>query len=139
MVPLNCHCGIKVIATYCSFLFMFATRVQKDRYVTEHAIFDWSPKEQGIILGAFCYGYVLVQIPCGYLTMVYGGKNLLGYGMLLSGLVTMLIPVMTKAGGMWWFVFIRALVGLCQVRLFFIRLSCDKSQVDLFCWLLRVQ
>lgn len=29
--------------------------------------FDWSPKQQGFILGAFFYGYIFTQLPGGKL------------------------------------------------------------------------
>ena len=37
--------------------------------------FEWDQAQQGIILSAFCYGYVLGQIPAGILSDRYGGMS----------------------------------------------------------------
>lgn len=39
------------------------------------AEFDWSHDVQGVILSSFFYGYIVTQIPGGYLAATYGGKR----------------------------------------------------------------
>ena len=40
--------------------------------------FNWNEEEQGIILGCFFWGYIITQIPGGYLGQKIGGKWPLG-------------------------------------------------------------
>ena len=41
--------------------------------------FDWDKETQGIILGAFFWGYLLTQIPGGWLAERVGGKGVFGW------------------------------------------------------------
>lgn len=54
--------------------------------------FGWRPSEQGAIMSAFFIGYVLLQLPAGWMSDRYGGKWVLGIGVLLWSLFTALTP-----------------------------------------------
>ncbi|XP_065213100.1 putative inorganic phosphate cotransporter [Planococcus citri] len=54
--------------------------------------FDWDEKTQGEILGSFYIGYVLTHIPGGLIAERYGGKHVVGYGILTTALLTILTP-----------------------------------------------
>lgn len=58
--------------------------------------FDWNEKEQGYILSAFYFGYVITHLPGGVLAERYGGKQVCGLGLLLCGLLTLLSPVCAR-------------------------------------------
>ena len=73
--------------------------------------FDWNSKEQGLILGSFFYGYVVTQIPGGFLAEKYGGKWFYGIGTLCTAILTLLTPLAAKVG-VWCFVLCRILEGL---------------------------
>merc|ERR1719422_3050606 len=55
--------------------------------------FTWGAKEQGWILGAFFFGYVVTQLPGGRLAEKYGGKRLYGGGILITSIFTLLTPL----------------------------------------------
>ena len=55
-------------------------------------------KEQGLILGAFYYGYVVTQIPGGFLAEKYGSKLLCGLGVLCTSVLTLLTPLAAEGG-----------------------------------------
>ena len=46
----------------------------------------------GLILGSFFYGYIITQLPGGWLGSQFGGKYLFGFGVLLTSVVTILTP-----------------------------------------------
>jgi MFS family permease len=48
--------------------------------------FDWDPETQGIILGAFYYGYAMSQPFGGVLAERYGGKWFMGFAVAREGL-----------------------------------------------------
>lgn len=79
------------------------------RYVGDnlHGEFKWSYKLQGYILASFFYGYVLTQIPFGFLIKNYGSKHFLGWGMMINSLAAFLVPISARKGGY---------MALCVVR-----------------------
>ncbi|KAM7292549.1 sialin [Ixodes scapularis] len=54
--------------------------------------FSWDENVQGMVLGSFFYGYVLTQIPGGRLAELLGAKWLLGGGILVTSVLTLLTP-----------------------------------------------
>ncbi|TWW78379.1 sialin isoform X1 [Takifugu rubripes] len=62
------------------------------------SMYDWDSETQGWILGAFFYGYILTQIPGGYLASRCGPKWLLGLGVLGTVLFTLLTPLAANLG-----------------------------------------
>ncbi|XP_068137593.1 sialin [Hyperolius riggenbachi] len=73
--------------------------------------YDWDSDTQGWILGAFFYGYILTQIPGGYLAGKIGGKLLLGFGILCTAVFTLLTPLAADLGA-GYLIAVRALEGL---------------------------
>ena len=73
--------------------------------------FNWNPKEQGIILGSFFYGYIITQIPGGFLAEKYGGKWLYGFGTLCTAALTLITPLAANTG-LGYFIAVRVLEGL---------------------------
>ena len=59
---------------------------------TKDGPFPWDESQQGIILGMFFYGYVLTQIPGGRMAEIVGGKWLMGVGVLVTAVFTLLTP-----------------------------------------------
>ena len=58
----------------------------------------WSPTVQGAVMSAFFLGYVTLQIPAGYLSDHFGGKWVLGLGVLFWSLFTLLTPASAALG-----------------------------------------
>ena len=73
--------------------------------------FEWSEFQIGIILSSFYFGYMFTLIVGGYLADKYGGKKVLGYGLLIWSFFTIITPFFAYSG-LWWLVFIRILMGL---------------------------
>lgn len=59
---------------------------------------QWSPVTQGVVLGSFFYGYIITQIPGGFLAHQYGGKTVFAVGVFGTAVFTLLTPPMAKAG-----------------------------------------
>ena len=58
----------------------------------------WSPQTQGTVLSSFFVGYLLLQIVGGRLADRFGGKIVLGVGVLLWSLFTVLTPPAAHLG-----------------------------------------
>ncbi|XP_040284583.1 sialin isoform X1 [Bufo bufo] len=73
--------------------------------------YEWDANTQGWILGSFFYGYILTQIPGGYIAGRIGGKLLLGFGILGTAVFTLLTPLAADLGA-GYLIAVRALEGL---------------------------
>lgn len=73
--------------------------------------FGWSPEEQGRVLSSFFAGYLLTQLAGGWLSERYGGKIVLGSGVVFWSLFTFLTPV-AAAGGLTALLITRVLMGV---------------------------
>ncbi|XP_010898587.1 sialin [Esox lucius] len=72
--------------------------------------YSWDSPTQGLLLGAFFFGYLVTQIPGGYLSGHFGGTIFLGGGVLGTAALTLLTPLAAKLGPYWLFS-LRALEG----------------------------
>ncbi|XP_020042270.2 sialin isoform X2 [Castor canadensis] len=73
--------------------------------------YHWDAGTQGWILGSFFYGYIITQIPGGYMASKVGGKLLLGFGILGTAVFTLFTPIAADLGVIALIV-LRALEGL---------------------------
>eukprot|EP00096_Caligus_rogercresseyi_P002339 TRINITY_DN14442_c0_g1_i1.p1 TRINITY_DN14442_c0_g1~~TRINITY_DN14442_c0_g1_i1.p1 ORF type:complete len:247 (+),score=35.20 TRINITY_DN14442_c0_g1_i1:91-831(+) len=60
--------------------------------------FRWESSTQGLILGSFFYGYIVTQIPGGFLATRFGGKRIFLIGIAATAFLTILTPALTKIG-----------------------------------------
>ncbi|XP_075973406.1 putative inorganic phosphate cotransporter [Anticarsia gemmatalis] len=74
-------------------------------------LFEWSEATQGLILGAFYYGYVLTHVPGGMLAERFGGKWVLGGGLLSTAICTFITPITVKLGGAYALFVLRVIEG----------------------------
>ncbi|XP_055627263.1 vesicular glutamate transporter 2-like [Toxorhynchites rutilus septentrionalis] len=75
--------------------------------------FDWSSSVQGHVLSSFFYGYILTQIPGGYISNRFGANNVFGVGVGTTAILTLLTPTAAYAGIGWLFA-VRVLEGMFQ-------------------------
>lgn len=60
--------------------------------------FGWSETVKGAVLSSFFVGYLIFQVPSGYLANRYGGRLVLGIAVLWWSLFTILTPVTAFVG-----------------------------------------
>jgi len=58
--------------------------------------FNWDQKTQGLILGSFFYGYIVTQLLGGWLGARFGGKYLMGFGVLCPAVLTLFTPLAAR-------------------------------------------
>ena len=85
--------------------------------------FPYTKEQQGIILGAFYYGYVVSQVPGGMLAERFGGKWVFVGFTIITTVGTLLTPVAAHLhlGAL---IAIRCLIGIGSVSGFRSLLSC---------------
>ncbi|KAK2173555.1 hypothetical protein NP493_868g04001 [Ridgeia piscesae] len=73
--------------------------------------FEWSKVLQGNILSAFYVGYILTQIPGGWLANKFGGKHVMGTGLLIGIVCTMVTPMAARIHP-YLLIFVRIVMGI---------------------------
>jgi ACS family sodium-dependent inorganic phosphate cotransporter len=73
--------------------------------------FGWSESQVGLIFSSFYIGYMVTMALGGYLADKFGGKRVLGCGVILWSLFTILTPVAAH-NGLFALFFIRILMGV---------------------------
>jgi len=81
----------------------------------QSGVFQWDEKTQGLILGAFYYGYTTTQILGGTLAQIIGGKVLMLFGVCWTAVLTLLTPVFAIYGGFPGIFVLRLLEGAGEV------------------------
>ncbi|KAG0235653.1 hypothetical protein BGW42_004892 [Actinomortierella wolfii] len=75
--------------------------------------YGYNKSEQGLILSAFFFGYIMTQIAGGALADRFGGKPVLSVGAASWTLLTLLTPLAAR-GGLVWLVALRVCLGLAE-------------------------
>ncbi|CAG9801296.1 unnamed protein product [Chironomus riparius] len=75
--------------------------------------FDWNTKQQGLVLSSFFYGYICTQFIGGIIAAKIGGHIILGLGIFITAVLTLLSPIAARTG-IGAFVALRVLMGLAE-------------------------
>eukprot|EP00730_Choanoeca_flexa_P002755 TRINITY_DN11163_c0_g1_i4.p1 TRINITY_DN11163_c0_g1~~TRINITY_DN11163_c0_g1_i4.p1 ORF type:complete len:676 (+),score=127.30 TRINITY_DN11163_c0_g1_i4:69-2096(+) len=55
--------------------------------------YNWSQSEKALVLSAFFYGYIITQIPGGWLATRFGAKKVYGFGVFTTVVGTLVTPI----------------------------------------------
>jgi len=69
------------------------------------------------VLSSFFWGYVVTQVPSGYIANVWSAQKLLGIGMLICGVLKVITPVVADHWGLTAVLVCRVGMGLAQACL----------------------
>ncbi|XP_031574047.1 solute carrier family 17 member 9-like [Actinia tenebrosa] len=58
---------------------------------------NWDKRESGLVLSSFFWGYLITQIPGGFLSDVYGAEKLVMWAIIGCSVTTMVIPIVTSS------------------------------------------
>ena len=108
---------IPKIGYECPFIENITTRIANsvNSKLESSGGFDWDAKEQGMVLGAFYYGYIFTMLPGGYLAERYGAKWVIFMTVSLASVCSILSPIAAKIGGYGGFITIKVIQGFVQV------------------------
>ncbi|KAL7303619.1 hypothetical protein TKK_0003766 [Trichogramma kaykai] len=76
--------------------------------------YNWGANVTGPILSSFFWGYLVTQLPAGYIGTVGSAQKLLSIGIACSALLNMLVPVLAEHGGYVAVIVCRIAMGLSQ-------------------------
>ncbi|EDW09107.2 putative inorganic phosphate cotransporter isoform X1 [Drosophila mojavensis] len=77
-------------------------------------LFSFTESEKSYMLSSFFWGYIVTQVPGGYIAQRYGAKMLLMVGLVACAILTLLTPLSLKLGGWQALCVVRVLEGLTQ-------------------------
>ncbi|EDW67516.1 sialin [Drosophila virilis] len=69
------------------------TVVDADGNISYEQDFPWDPKQKGLILSSFFYGYIMTQFLGGYIGTKVGGNLVFGLGIGTTAILTLLTPL----------------------------------------------
>ncbi|XP_003424100.3 putative inorganic phosphate cotransporter isoform X1 [Nasonia vitripennis] len=72
--------------------------------------YNWSSSEQSLVLSSFFWGYIVTQVPFGYLANAWSAQKLLSGGLFFCGLLSIVIPLVVDQGG--WIIVCVCRVGM---------------------------
>ncbi|NXO45756.1 VGLU1 protein, partial [Locustella ochotensis] len=64
----------------------------QDRAWGQHAQFNWDPETVGMIHGSFFWGYIVTQIPGGFIAQKFAANRVFGLAIVSTSVLNMLIP-----------------------------------------------
>ncbi|CAL1531202.1 unnamed protein product [Lymnaea stagnalis] len=76
--------------------------------------FLWSKEDEGLLLGAFFWGYLVFQVIGGRLSERFGAKKVIAIAMFPVAILTILSPVAARASR-YLFLVVRVIIGLGEV------------------------
>lgn len=111
---------ISMYSTRISFSVALVAMVSGDdsHDVPENGEFEWDSRTQGLLLSGFFYGYLLAQLPAGWIAARAGAAALMGAGVAGSALLALLAPLAARLGGAPLLLATRAAQGLLQGAVF---------------------
>ncbi|XP_052803963.1 uncharacterized transporter slc-17.2-like isoform X1 [Mya arenaria] len=81
------------------------------------AEFNWDKKLQGLILGAFFWGYTFMQIPSGYLSDRFGPRITVACGMFPVAILTIISPFLAR-GSPYLLMVGRVIIGMGEAMMY---------------------
>ncbi|XP_075783865.1 vesicular glutamate transporter 2 [Pelodiscus sinensis] len=105
---IRCNLGVAIVDMVNN-----STIHQGGKIIKEKAKFNWDPETVGMIHGSFFWGYIITQIPGGYIASRLAANRVFGAAILLTSTLNMLIPSAAKVhyGCV---IFVRILQGLVE-------------------------
>ncbi|VDI75516.1 Hypothetical predicted protein [Mytilus galloprovincialis] len=88
-----------------------ALEKEKADLCSKHAEFEWEKQIQSTLLASFFYGYIVTQIPGGYLSDRFGGRRVFGTAMAVACVCTLVMPACARVSVVLVYV-LRVLLGL---------------------------
>ncbi|XP_050412208.1 sialin isoform X1 [Patella vulgata] len=84
----------------------------QSRSRSDEGTLNWDTATQTGLLSAYFYGYLVLQIPGGWVASKFGPKKVVGIGMTLAGIATLLTPLAAGQNVIYVYI-IRVIAGLC--------------------------
>ncbi|ESO85643.1 hypothetical protein LOTGIDRAFT_107883 [Lottia gigantea] len=96
---------------------MVSNDLEKYQFVSHPGEFLWNKELQGLILGSFFWGYLLLQVPGGWLSEKFGAKKVIALGMFPVAVLSILTPVCARTNP-YLLIVLRIILGIGEVVMY---------------------
>nr|XP_056719998.1 vesicular glutamate transporter 1 [Euleptes europaea] len=105
---IRCNLGVAIVSMVNN-----NTVYHGDKVVVQKAEFSWDPETVGMIHGSFFWGYIVTQIPGGFISQKFAANRVFGFAIVATSTLNMLIPSAARVhyGCV---IFVRILQGLVE-------------------------
>ncbi|XP_018418519.1 PREDICTED: vesicular glutamate transporter 2 [Nanorana parkeri] len=105
---IRCNLGVAIVDMVNN-----STIHQGGKIIKEKAKFNWDPETVGMIHGSFFWGYIVTQIPGGYIASRLAANRVFGAAIVLTSTLNMFIPSAARVH-YGFVIFVRILQGLVE-------------------------
>ncbi|CAI5659252.1 unnamed protein product [Oreochromis niloticus] len=88
---IRCNLGVAIVSMVNSH-----TIFKDNKEVIVKAQFDWDPETVGMIHGSFFWGYIVTQIPGGFICQKFAANRVFGFAIVATSFLNMLIPTAAR-------------------------------------------
>ncbi|KAK5881044.1 hypothetical protein CesoFtcFv8_021894 [Champsocephalus esox] len=88
---IRCNLGVAIVSMVNSH-----TVYKDDKEIIVKAQFDWDPETVGMIHGSFFWGYIVTQIPGGFICQKFAANRVFGFAIVATSCLNMLIPAAAR-------------------------------------------
>ncbi|XP_019406623.1 PREDICTED: vesicular glutamate transporter 1 isoform X2 [Crocodylus porosus] len=105
---IRCNLGVAIVSMVNN-----STVHRGGKLVVQKAQFTWDPETVGMIHGSFFWGYIVTQIPGGFIAQKFAANRVFGFAIVATSTLNMLIPSAARVhyGCV---IFVRILQGLVE-------------------------
>ncbi|XP_064436727.1 vesicular glutamate transporter 1 isoform X1 [Mirounga angustirostris] len=105
---IRCNLGVAIVSMVNN-----STTHRRGHVVVQKAQFNWDPETVGLIHGSFFWGYIVTQIPGGFICQKFAANRVFGFAIVATSTLNMLIPSAARVhyGCV---IFVRILQGLVE-------------------------
>ncbi|XP_076842842.1 vesicular glutamate transporter 1 [Brachyhypopomus gauderio] len=105
---IRCNLGVAVVSMVNNH-----TVHSGEEELNEEAQFLWDPQTVGLIHGSFFWGYMVTQIPGGFICQKFAANRVFGFAIVTTSTLNLLIPSAARAH-YWCVILVRVLQGLVE-------------------------
>ncbi|MBN3300539.1 VGLU1 protein, partial [Amia calva] len=84
---IRCNLGVAIVSMVNNH-----TEYSGDHPILKRAQFSWDPETVGMIHGSFFWGYIVTQIPGGFIAQKFAANRVFGFAIVATSTLNMLIP-----------------------------------------------
>ncbi|KAK9397456.1 vesicular glutamate transporter 1 [Crotalus adamanteus] len=105
---IRCNLGVAIVSMVNN-----NTVYEGDKVIVKKAEFNWDPETVGMIHGSFFWGYIVTQIPGGFIAQKFAANRVFGFAIVATSTLNMLIPSAARVH-FGCVMFVRILQGLVE-------------------------
>ncbi|TRY93621.1 hypothetical protein DNTS_027249 [Danionella cerebrum] len=88
---IRCNLGVAVVSMVNNH-----TVYRDGKPYIQKALFNWDPETVGLIHGSFFWGYIVTQIPGGFICQKFAANRVFGFAIVATSILNMMIPTAAR-------------------------------------------